>query len=379
MGTVSPRYFVRMRDQSYKIVALFDSWINLSYTKEVNGLCSYEMSIPSSDPRCDLFELDGLFEIYRSIPGLNIPWYREFVGLHRFVTEKVEPSGNSVFVSRGVGLNDFLARTIINYPEATTRSYKESKAETAMKEYVIENCGKLATLDWNREYDGVLKDFDVEVDEGNGMDWEGDRAFDNLLEVLKDIARVSQIDFNVEFDDSEERFVFRTFVGQYGKDRTTVGLSSSTGLNGAGNAPVTFSLSLGNMSSVNRELDRLSESNVVSVLGEGDGATREVQVRSTSAVNDSPWNRREVSRPKSGFESEMQMYGDEVLEELSAKDIVNFTPLMQPFCLYGVHFFLGDKVTVEFRSKTFHRRLFSVSNTVKDMKENISITFSDLQ
>lgn len=380
MTSISPRYYVVLRDQSYHKVAMFDSWSLCSYTKEVNSVYTYEFSIQADDPRRDLFELDGLFEIYRAVPGCNVPWYREFIGLHRADRDSVSEKGEELFSSIGVGLNDFLARTIINYPPATIKSYKDTVAETAMKEYVEENCGASATIANNRERDGVLQDFLVETDGAHGIAWEGDKAWNNLLDVLKDISRLSQIDFDVEWDEDVEKFYFRTFVDQLGEDRTTQGLDSSTGLNSAGNAPVVFSLALGNMQNAKREYNRISESNVVTVTGEGDGATVEVQVRAnTSAIDDSPWNRREVSRPQSGYESEMQMFGDEVLEELSAKDILEFTPLMQSSCLYGKHFFFGDKITTLFRGNTFHKRIYSISNSIQSFKEDLKITFSDLQ
>lgn len=377
--SIRSEYIVILRDQTYSRVALFDSWKTLSYSKEVNGINSYEFSILSSDERTDLFELDGLFEIYRAVPGCGVPFYREFIGFHRAVRESVSDSGESIFTSIGVGLNDLLARTIINYPPETIKSYKDTVAETAMKEYVEENCGASATIANNREYSGVLQDFLVDTDTASGPAWEGDRAWENLLDVLKDIARFSQIDFDVDWDELSETFIFKTYSGQFGVDRTYTNMDPSTGLNESGNSPVVFSLDLGNLSNITRNFDRISESNVVTVTGEGDGATVEVQVRSSTAVTDSPWNRREVCRPKSGYESEMQIFGDETLEELSAKDVLDFVPLMQPSCLYGKHFFLGDKVTISFRNVNYSKRIFSISNSISSSKEGIRMTFSDLQ
>jgi hypothetical protein len=123
----------------------------------------------------------------------------------------------------------------------------------------------------------------------------------------------------------------------------------------------------------------MSESNSVTVTGEGEGATVAVQVRTLPSILDSPWNRREVSRPCSGFESEMKTYGDGVLQELSAKDIINFVPLSQSSCLYGKHYFLGDRVSFVHKEIVYNKRIFSISNSISGDKESLSIVFSDLQ
>lgn len=378
MTGIASKCNVVLRDTNYQQVAIFDSWSDFSYTKEVNGVDSYTLSINGADPRCDLFELDGMITVYRQIPGISTEWYEEFVGLHRFPKYSISDNGVNTFTSVGVGLNDFLARTIINYKEGTIKAEKINYGEIVIKEYVLENCGWQARTEqpYERQSYGVLRDFVVETSGANGVLWEGSRAFENLLETIRDIARLSDLDYAVVFDNSLQKFVFRVYPNQLGTDRTTVGLSNVTGLNTAGNAPVIFSLGLGNVQNIEYAYDRSNESNVVSVLGDGAGATREIQVVTRSSTSDSPWNRREVARPQGGFISQMQYAGNELLAELSAKELVNFVPLQQESQLYGIHYFLGDKVTVSFKGTDYHKRITGVSNKISD-KESITITFSD--
>jgi len=381
-GAIASRFKCVLRNvATFSKVAVFDSWLGLVYNNIVNGVGAYTITLSADDPRISLFELDGIFEIYRSTPGSAVPWYQEGIYLNRTPVEWIDDSGKKLYSHSGVGLNDLLARTEINYPAATIKSYKLAPSETCMKEYVEENCGPSATMAIGneRESDGVLPNFEVELDSGYGIEWEGDKAFENLLETLQEIAKFSNIDFNVEWTESSGKFIFKTFPDQLGLDRTTVGLIPSTGINSHGNSPVIFSMELGNVKNIKKTYDRGSEVNVVSVLGEGDGATREVQLRSLPSKLDSPWNRREVSRPKSGFESEMQIFGDGVLADLSAKEVIEFAPLRQPSTLYGKHFFFGDKITVKFNDIDYHKRVSEVSNSVIDMEENPSFVFADLK
>jgi hypothetical protein len=361
------------------MVALFDTWVKFGYYKEVNGVGSFELTIALPDARNLKFELDGIVQLYRKVPGCSVDWYSEFMGFHRRIFDSVDEKGVQLFTSSGVGFNDLLARTIINYPPDTIKAYKDAPAETAMKEYAEENCGASATVANGRESSGVLPDFQVETDTASGADWEGDRAWQNLLDVEQEIARFADIDFAVNWDDSSKKFKFQTYVDQYGEDRTITGIDPATGKNSAGNYPVIFSLERGNLRSINRNFNRISESNVVVVTGDGDGATVDVEVRSAATTTDSPWNRREVCRPQAGFVSEMQIYGDGELADLAAKDILTFSPLSQSSCLYGKHYFLGDKVSVLFRGTYFSMRVFGVRNNVSDKTEDLSITFSELQ
>jgi hypothetical protein len=330
----------------------------------VNDVGSCIITIQASDERCDLFELDGIVQVFRCVPGLNIQWYEDFIGLYRTPDYKVSENGEQLMSFISVSLNDLLARTIINYKEGTIKAYKNTAEETCMKEYVEENCGASATVANERESEGVLPDFVVEADAATGANWEGDRAFQNLLDVLKEIANKSLMDFDVVWDELTETFTFVTHEGQLGADRTTVGLNPATGKNAAGNSPVVFSLENGTLRDISYVYNRVDESNVISVLGDGDGSTREIQMRTAATSTDSPWNRRESSRPQGGFLSEMQNAGDIALEELSAKEVISFTPLLQASQMYGKDFSFGDKVSVYIRGVLYHRKITGVTNDV---------------
>lgn len=378
MDSVASKCKVVLRNQSFNVVAVFDSWEHLSYKKQVNGIGSYSFKISGDDQRRFLFELDGTVQILRSLPGLGIDFYEEFLGFHRKKSRDVSNKGVVTFESSGVGLNDLLARTGINYPAATVKAYKYIQSESAMKEYVEENCGSSATISNGRVVSGVLPNFRVEPTTGFGIIWEGDRSYTNLLDVLSDIAKFSSIDFEVYFDWITNEFVFQTYTDQLGEDRTMVGLDPTTGLNGAGNFPILFSLDRGNISTLNNTYDRTSEHNVITVLGSGDESTREKVVRYKPSVLDSPWNRIEISRSKDGFESEMETFGDGVLNDEAPKKVVTFTPLMQPSCCYGKHFFMGDKITMVDDGESITMRIVEIGNDVKSSIDNLSITFSDI-
>ncbi|KKN66973.1 hypothetical protein LCGC14_0466530 [marine sediment metagenome] len=394
-GNIASRYYIRLKDQSGVQVALFDDWLSLEISSKVNSLGTYVLTFrDNSDSRFNLFELDGQIEIYRSIPGM-LPWALEFEGLHRTPFRGINQNGVKVFSSSGFDYADLLARTTIAYLGGTVRADKNLiPSETAMKEYAEENCGPSATPANGRKFEadygsgtfidapGVLPGFSIDVDNGAGKLWSGSRPAENLLDVLIDIANFSGIDYKVE-GQALAKFIFKTFVGQLGADRTVEGLNSSTGKNAAGNVPVVFSVPMGSVQNMTYQYDRMSEANIIFVLGQGDLSTRSVQVsRDETAIADSPWNRREVTRNASGqeFVYQLETAGSESLQELQAKEIFIFSPLQQPNSLYGVHYFLGDRVTAKYgdvqRNKRIVGRRILISGENK--REEIVMEFADI-
>jgi hypothetical protein len=391
--SVAARYQIRLKDQQGEVVALFDNPQNFEFQEIVNDVGYYSIFFADDgDERFDLFELDGQIEIWRTVPGVGLDWYKEYEGLHRKKQRVTEQGGAKTFQSYGVGYNDFLARTTIAYKGGTIRADKNDASETVMKEYVNENCGPLASTATavGRLRDGVLPNFFIQRDSGAGEIWTGSRPFENLLDVLKDIANYSSIDFAV-IGTASARFSFMTFVDQLGADRTTVGLSG--GINGAGNEPVIFSVEYGNVQEIEYILDRTKEINVVFVLGEGEASTRDVITRSQDdTADDSPWNRREIARPTHvaqipGLTEEeaallvtysMEQTGDDLLKDLQAIENFNFSPLQQPSTLYGLHYFLGDRVTVKYGDIEENKRITSVRINVRDGKENIELELATI-
>jgi hypothetical protein len=388
VDSIAARYSARLLDQQSQQVDVFDRVTSFEINNKLNGVGSHTVIFDDlSDDRKNAFVVDGQLQIYREVPGVGLDRYVEFEGLHRASTEKIDKNKRDIFTSSGVGFNSFLERTNIAYREGTIRADKYDVAETVMKEYVEENCGPSATVANGRIIDGVLPYFTVQRDARQGPLWSGSRAFENLLDSLQAISSYAGVDFDV-IRLGYPGFVFLTYHLLKGADRTTIGLDSATGKNAAGNEPVTLSVSLGNLQEATYENNRLEEANVCIVLGDGDGSTREILARDDETeANRSPWNRMEVARPSQpafipGLSEEaaaelktfsMQQTGDEVLEELRAKEDFTFSPLQQPSSLYGLHYFLGDRITVQFRDFTAHKRIVGVQIRVQRDKETISL------
>lgn len=384
---IQPRYHVILKEQYGTVVADFDNFLSLSVTKVVNGVSTYQLNFSGADDRFSLFDLDCQIEIYRQVIGL-CPEYLEFEGLHRKPVYQISNDGKIVFSSIGVGYNDFLARTSILYKEGTIRADKDDYAERAMKEYVEENCGITADLTVvGRLYTGHLYGFTVEdlsLLYTTTKKWKGAKAYQNLLDVLNEIAKSSAVDFQV-VGTGPARFRFITRIGHLGEDRSTLAMTNS-GKNFAGNAPVLFGTDMGNVSEMEHSIDRLGEATVCLVLGPGEGSIRQtLTVLNSGAIDDSPWNRREIVRQSdSGSEvagvwitSIAAQNGLSALIETSLRDTHEFKPIQQPTCLYGLHYFLGDVVSFRDNGIDYHKRIVEVKLDVQSPREDVTLVFAD--
>lgn len=377
---IAVKYNVRLKNHNGVATAVFDNFLRLEYETRVNDVGYFSLTFyNNNDVRFSQFILDAQVEIWRSVPGQGVDYYKVFEGFFRKVNKTIAETGERLITFSGVSYNDLLARTIIAYKAGTIRADKDAHVETVMKEYVEENCGVTADdTVVGRLYQGYLPNFSVEPTNNGGPNWEGSRAFENLLDVLADIGQQSAVDFEV-IGSGPAEFVFKTHINQMGEDRRSIDLDTR-GRNPAGNLPVTFSTDFGFASDFSYVYDRMAEGNVVVVLGEGEGSTQTTITRSNEdAVIASPWNRCEVSRPGTSQEYEYQLnqLGDEVLEELKAQQFVEFTPLQQPAQMYGVHYDIGDVVTVKSEDIKAYSKIVVIHVTFEQDSEQVELELGD--
>ena len=380
---MAARYKVHLKDQAGALVAIFDDFTSLLVSHRINSIDTCNFAIDDDDDRISLFELDGQVEVYRSYPEYDVDWYLEFEGFHRTFNRQIFEDGNRYFTSYSRGYTDLLNRRIVAYYAGSAYASKTGFGETVMKEFVEENCAASATSP-TRLSNGVITGFTVEATTDAGDPWTGSKAYINILNVCQDIANNSGIDFKVR-GTGVATFEFRVYDGQLGSDRSIVGLVPATGLNGAGNPPVIFSLAHGNMGEPAYSSKRMAEGNFCFVLGEGVESDRDITERSDPvAIADSTWNRKEFSRDArnrstaDGYNSA----GDAALEENQAEETFSFKPIQVESTLYGRDYFFGDIITARYGDIEKNKKLIGLdirtSDQGTDAPETISVALGDV-
>lgn len=377
MARLIALYQIALYDPSGTRLAIIDDYRSLQFQKVVNDKGFFSLVINYNDSKRELFELMGIIEIKRKIPGVT-DWYTEFTGHCENFYTRIFQNGNQQYTIVGSGLNAMLAQRIIAYEEGTLGAAKNDPSETVMKEYVDENAGVNATIANGRMAEASFSNFTTSVTSGTGDTWIGDRSGKNLLQTLQEIANFSEIDFAVETNLTVGNYIFNTYPNQLGTDRTTVGLDTSTGLNASGNAPHIFAPNLGNVQSANLSEKHKQSSNRVFVYGQGSGASRQIEYRENATDFDTTYiNLRENMRGGSSQDStaKLQSLGDEQLEKLQFEEKFEFVPLDIPSSLYGKHYFFGDKVTVKIGNEERNKRIVSVRISLSGGKGESNKTF----
>ena len=380
---MSARYQIIVRNQAGAQVAILTTWRTLEYVLRLNDVGSYTLELDGDLAVVDEFVVDGQVEIRRRDQDAGVDWYTDFRGFHRTEQERNEQDGRSVYVSQGVDFKHLLARRVILYSDTTAGAGKTGPGETVMKSYVEENAGAGA-FENGRIFDGIFPDFTVQADGGAGLAWAGNKPFRSLLETLREIADVTDVDFDLVAT-GPAAFEFQAKAEPLGIDRTTVGINPATGLNGAGNAPVIFSLDFGNMEIPALTTHRINEVTVALVLGEGAAINREIVRRPPGAtpsgpVTDSPWNYIEGIKLANQVPTiaGLNAAGDAMLQELKARVTFTFRVLQIPSTLYGRDYFVGDRVTARYKDTEHNFQITAATVTVAEGREDIEIEVGDV-
>ncbi len=375
---MAARYQIIIRDQAGLQVAILTTWISLAYVLRLNDVGGYTLELDGDLAVINDFIVDGQVEIRRRDQDAGIDWYTDFQGFHRTQQQRNAQDGASIYTSQGVDFKHLLARRAILYRDTSDEAAKTGPGETVMKSYVDENAGPGATSP-PRLFDGVFPGLAIQVDGAAGPDWDGNKPYRPLLDTLREIADATDVDFDLVAT-GPVAFEFQAQAAPLGLDRTTVGIDPGTGLNGAGNAPVIFSLDFGNMEIPALTTHRLNEITAAIVLGQGAEGNREVVERTSAATADSPWNRIEGNKLANQVEDidGLNAVGDAMLQELQARIVFTFQALQIPATLYGRDYFVGDRVTARYGGTERNFQVTAATITVAAGREDIQIEVSDV-
>ncbi len=378
---MATRYQFVLKNLAGVRVATITDWRSLIYNRRVNGVGRYILTIAGDSALVPLFETDGQVEIYRrdqaATPAFD--WTLDFEGFHRTEVRSTNDQELSRYSSQGVDYTDLIARRAILFRKGTTGADKVAVGETAIKEYVDENAGPGALAASGRLFDGVTIGLVIEADGAAGSSWTGSRPFRPLLDVIREISKATTVDFDV-VGTGAATFQFNSQVRPIGTDRTNNGIDPGTGLNGAGNAPVVFSLAFGNMREPTYALNRIAEATSVIVLGQGTEGSRVVVERNSADITDSTWNRLEVVKNANQEDTNagLNAVGDAMLDKLQAAETFTFNTLETVSLRYGRDYFVGDTVTAEYQGIERDKQIVAAQISMAEGVETIELELADV-
>jgi len=382
------RYEVKVFSPDGALVAIFDDWRSLQFKNNVSDVGFFVFAINGQDDRVPLFEQDGQIEIWRWIPCVLEP-YIEFEGHFEDFETTLFENGNLHFSTIGSPYSGLLKRRRIAYTEDTAFSKKSAAAETAMKEYVTENCtsGADASREEGTQAAAEIFGLTVQADAAQGPTWSGERSGKVVLDTLRDIVVFAEeqsdpIDFAVvgtrASNAGPDTYEFRFYTPQLGLDRRAVGIDPATGENVAGQVPHVFSPDRGNVQGMRYSIKHKSSATAVYVWGVGRDTGRTFgYAEDATQVGVS---RRESVQGGSNqtTDAERDDLAQEWLETLSAVETFSFEPQDTAASLYGVHYHYGDRVTARLGDIERHKKITAVTITVSKNGEDKQVEFTDI-
>lgn len=357
-------------DRGNRILQIVD-WAFLNYTRVENGIGTANIGLPLAAYKITDFFIEAEFKTdYR----LEI-WRTSQLGTKRrlenvfFMQEGVirtrQDDGVTIIDITGHDPSGQLKRRINKFRSGTAQSRKTGAIDDVMKEIVDEQMGAAALADdAGRAIPFDENIFRIQGDASLGATITKSFAFRNVLDVLKELHQMSQINApKIYFDVvpiTPTIFEFQTFQNQRGGDKRF----------SAGKSMFLFSINRGNLEAPSYEFDSFNEKNVVYVAGKGEGADRDRVERSTTREVSSVWGRREVFRDARTEDKDdtdaLNAIGDEELGFRRPKQrfVANF--LDTEDSVYGLDWDFGNLHTVNYAGLQFDVEIKIVYVTVED-------------
>lgn len=354
-------YLINILNHSGQKVAVVHDWNSLTIEKRINSFHTHTLSLSLDDPNVQYFNKDYILQVMRSDVHEDMPWYEEYIGFIRTPSRQITQTNQKIFINYGRSLEDLLHRRSIAW-----RAPHEfiGAADDVMKQIVRENCGSLATQAMGRIRDAVFPLFEVAADSSQAVGWRGARSYRNVLEVLQEIAQAGSVDFKVDF---VEPIGFR-FTTHYPQLGSTVNLR--------------FGPEYGNVINPQFTQSATEEVTTLLVAGSGTDAARQVQVVSSAATIETPWNDIELVRDQRNESNATSLTAtaNSELAKLGEQRNFTFQLVQTPTTMYGRDYNLGDKIRVSFLNLfNEYRKITGVNISVgRDRGEEITCTFGEL-
>lgn len=349
------------------------SFISLVYTRKLNTIGTLTLKFPYSNKLFRMFKAETTLGVYRKLPGVgytidgNTRWFV------RKITDNTDQQGGRYLEIEAYDAMTLLERRYMAYNQGNEYTTKVDYADDMAKTIMNENFGALA-LEEERDISDYLE-IDVERSLCSAIYKEFQR--ETLLASLQSIVDTSKdygttMYFDILYVPESKTFIFKTFLNQRGIDLR---------IDNYGLKSVVLGETYNNLSNITADYDYTKEANYVYVGGSGVGDIAAIaSVYDPKRIAASPYGRIEtyksgvstasVSELKDEAKAELSDRAPRIKIEGKVRDIEGTK--------YGIHYYLGDRVTVVYNDNYFDVDVESVTTTVTEAGESVEITLSEI-
>lgn len=360
-----PDYQLTVRspyDGSVRTVLDGSAFDDCKYSRTLNDVGIFAMTLPSDPDWPAIFTLDALIDVERTSPltgQLQVEDTYLTRLLHRF-----RDGDEERFVVGGLSLNHLLARRLVDPDDdplaAGGYSTKAGLADDLLIDYADDQCVNPT------DTDRTILNLSIQPSAGVGSPVGRRLRYENLLEVFQDVANQGGVDFLItRLIDNQLRLT----VYPIGTDKTR-----------ARNYPFSPFVELnpmrGNLGDPSLLIDRKREQNYVYALGQGPGEKRIVFEMQGAGVNDSPYNRIEfttdIRQAERGDSTTVATQARAALIENQAVKEFTFKPSgVEAGSLYRLDWDIGDTLTCAWDDEVLDLRVREVEITIDASGETI--------
>jgi len=350
------------------------SFISLVYTRKLNSIGALTLKFPYSQKLFRMFKAETIIGVYRKLPGVgytidgNTRWFV------RKINDNREANGARYLEVEAYDAMTLLERRYIAYNLGNEYTTKVDYADDMAKVIMNENFGALA-LEPERNISDYLE-VDKELSLASAIYKEFQR--ETLLSSLQSLADASDengtpLYFDIIYVPETKTFIFKTYVYQRGIDLTTdnYGLKS-----------VILGEERNNLSGVTAEYDYSNEANYVYVGGSGVGDIAAIaSVYNAQRIAISPFGRIETYKSGVSTASADELYDEARAELIDKTPKVTIEGKVRDIegTKYGIHYYLGDRVTVVHNGNYFDTYIEAVTTTVTESGETVDVTLKSIE
>lgn len=346
-------------------IGRFSDFIDLQSYREVNGIGFISFSI--SADHLAIPDLVHLTKVSLWRKDTSIPYYLENYGFILSRKWSFHPTLGRILTCIAVHPNWILSTRIVAWKSGTVNRSKfiNQRVETIAKTLVLYNATGVALASAGRIRNGnyVAWGMNVEADALHGPLIDYYCSYYNLLGALQKLSVIGVGDFDMV--PYVAGYEFRWYDGQLGTDRTTTTL---------------FAVECGNMFNPVYSMDNRAEQTIAIVGGQGEGVARDVVVRQGSGYSITNDIEHFLYATYIVTTAGLQSEGDRYLLNHKAINSFSFNALQTFSTQYGLHYFLGDKITIRnpFTNVDTAAKVISSSITLLPFEpDNIKITLTD--
>ena len=324
---------MQVYDSAGALQAVVTDFDNLTISKQLNAIDMLQFTIRNQSQSAQYMVANAIIEIYRQDVELGIPNGLEFAGIirKRIVTKSVV----TTLTLQAMGMLSILAYRIIAYKANKTNlsKFTAQPGETILKRLFNYNVGSLATVANGRLLDGRITGMSTAATAGTGTALTLKCSMQPLLKTMQEIAYSSGLAFTLSYT-APASWVFTTYVGQIGTDRT---------------ADIRLSVSTGTVATITQVTDLINDFNTVIVGGNG---TEQAKVLATRpATLPTGLNLKEsfqdAKNQQNSTAAYLQQFGNKTLAVQNRKRIQYQVEVLQTSQMrYGRDYFFGDKIAV---------------------------------